>query len=40
MDDDGDKAIFCNFRKIKCIPNEAIACGYFKVNEGYVEVLN
>lgn len=40
MDDDGDKAIFCKFRKIKCTSNEAITCDYFRVNQEYVEALS
>ncbi|MFD2245117.1 competence protein CoiA family protein [Pontibacter ruber] len=36
-DDDGDKAIFCKFRKIKCTSNEAAVCSYFKVSQEYVE---
>jgi hypothetical protein len=39
-DDDGDKAIFCKFRKIKCTSNEAADCSYFRVSQEYVEKLS
>ncbi len=38
-DDDGDKAIFCKFRKIKCTSNEAAVCSYFRVDQEYVDAL-